>query len=44
MLKPVVEDGKDIDFLYKQMNEVHVAYANKKPEDVKGKRGSEFFA
>ena len=43
VLEPVVENGEVVDFIYKLTNEAYAAYARKKPEELKGKRVSEFF-
>ncbi|HET7896264.1 MAG TPA: ATP-binding protein, partial [Flavisolibacter sp.] len=43
VLEPVVENGEVVDFIYKLTNEAYAAYTHQKPEDLKGKRVSEFF-
>lgn len=43
VLEPVVENGEVVDFIYKLTNEAYADYAQKRPEDLEGKRVSEFF-
>lgn len=43
VLHPVIESGEVVDFIYKLTNEAYAAYANTKPQNLEGKRVSEFF-
>ncbi|HEX2606212.1 MAG TPA: ATP-binding protein [Flavisolibacter sp.] len=43
VLEPVWENGDVVDFTYKLTNEAYAAYAEKKPEELTGRRVSEFF-
>ena len=43
VLAPVSENGKIVDFTYKLTNEAFSAYANMKPEDLKGRKVGDIF-
>lgn len=43
VLEPIVENGKIVDFCFRLTNAAYAAYANKHPEELSGKRVSEFF-
>jgi PAS domain S-box-containing protein len=43
VLEPVIENGKVVDFIYKLTNQAYASYAQRKPEELVGRRVSEFF-